>query len=96
MVSCRPPTPTEPIPSTQTIHIPIHMPPTHIPLTLSTNKIPICMEKFQDSLNDAMHEDNPPNKDSYALIKVPKPPPIVNWKPFKNVGVQQKNLYAKQ
>jgi len=58
MVSCRPPTPTEPIPSTQTIHIPIHMPPIHIPLTLSTNKNPIRMEKFQDSLNDAMHENN--------------------------------------
>jgi hypothetical protein len=53
-------------------------------------KLNICLGEFQDSWNDAMHEDNPPNKDSYALIKVPKPPPIVNWKPFKNVGVQQK------
>jgi hypothetical protein len=58
MVSCTPPTPVEPIPSTQTIDIPIHMSPTHIPLTLNTNKNPIHMEKFQDSLNDAMHEDN--------------------------------------
>ncbi len=62
MVSCTPPTLAKPIPSTQTIYTPIHMPPTHIPLTLSTSKNPICMEEFQDSLNDAMHEDNSPTK----------------------------------
>lgn len=77
--SCTPPTKLNP--STNNVH--------------SSNikyqrKLNICLGEFQDSSNDAMHEDNPPNKDSYALIKVPKPPPIVNWKPFKNVGVQQK------
>lgn len=53
-------------------------------------KFNICLGEFQDSSNDAMHEDNPPNKDSYALIKILKPPPIVNRRPFKNVDVQQK------
>jgi hypothetical protein len=62
MVSCTQPTPTKPIPNTQTIHIPIHTPPTHIPLTLSTSENPIRMEEFQDSLNDAMHEGNSPTK----------------------------------
>ncbi len=62
MVSCTRPTLAKPIPSTQTIHIPIHMPPTHILLTLSTNKNLICMEEFQDSLNDAMQETNSPTK----------------------------------
>lgn len=54
----------------------------------------IRLGEFQDSLNDAMREDNPPNKDSYALIKIPKPPPIVNRRPFKNVSLQQKTCMA--
>ncbi len=54
MVSCTPPTHAKPIPSTQTIYTPIHTPPTHIPLALNTSKNPICMKKFQDSLNDAV------------------------------------------
>jgi hypothetical protein len=41
-----------------------------------------------------MHEDNPSNKDSYALIKIPKPPPIVNRRPLKNVSLQQKTCMA--
>lgn len=39
-----------------------YMPPTHIPLTLNTSKNPIHIEEFQDSFNDAMHEDNSPTK----------------------------------
>ncbi len=62
----------------------------HSSNTKYQRKLNICLGEFQDSLNDAMHEDNPPIKDSYALIKIPKPPPVVHRRPFKNVGVQQK------